>query len=797
MIRYVIIRTAVREFILWKQKNGMKNRNLFLTVGAIALGLLLLAVVFCKDRNVTDGKEKTAGSWKVFQMQNETDGLLVRIVGENYMRMDAPIVTVDSEESENTTVAMLYDGIYDDKQLRWSSENDWEDNEHWVEVEFADTIPVGCIRLYWERANAISYAIELSDDGEDWQTAAAFDRAPESNCQDIILEEVAEAKYMRLHVFDVKKEEEDASLYYQNVSLLEMEVYGGITDEFIIELPKIDDASQRILQTPSVPENYELVFAGADYENVIDENGLVADTLSDVNVEIGYRLGKDGRWEELPAMPVTVPGNREVIEGNQETEGESVALPEDFQVMEWQPVGGSFGLADECKIYVDKDTQLSKSAGIFAKELGTLLKQEVSVVEVEDGGQLKAEESKGHIFIRYCEEIAAEEGYRMSLGTVYEDMVVIEGRTLQGLRWGMVSLLDLLNESERLPRGMVQDYPRYRVRGFGIDVARRAIGLDMLYRMTEEMSKQKMNTLLIHLNDNQIIAQSEHGGTLEGVRSLYSAFRLESDIVGENGVALTSSDLFYTKEEFKKFVEYAALLGVEVVPEIDTPAHSLAIIKVFPETGKTDDIFVADQLDLSKEKTKEVVKEIWNEYLESENGGESVFADCETVHIGMDEYFGDGAEFMDYIAEIYDHIKELDPEKKIRMWGSLTGKNCDYSQIARDIEMQVWSTDWADPVEMYEAGFFIINSQNNHLYIIPGSGYDQLDVEYLANNWQPNVFENENNRWEIPTYSKQMSGACYMMWNDMIMIDGIEITEEDLYERFHEPLAVISEKLWR
>ena len=776
-----------------------KNRVIFITAGAIALGLLLLAVVLGKDRSVTDGKEEPGGSWKIFQTEKEDEGLRVCIVGENYMRMPSSVVTVDSEESENTTAAMLYDGIYDDKQLRWSSDNDWEDNEHWVEVEFADTMPVGCIRLYWERANAVSYAIELSEDGNDWKTAAVFDKAPENNCQDIILEEVAEAKYMRLHVFDVKKEEEDASLYYQNVSLLEMEVYGEIEDEFVIEVPGIDDDGERMLKTPAVPENYELVFAGADYENVIDANGLIADTLSDVEVEIGYRLGKDGRWEELPAMCVTVPGNDDAAEGTdgQGTDGGNAVLPEGIEVMEWQPLEGEFTLADECEVYVEKDAQLVKSAEIFAKELETVLKQEISIVEVEDDGLLSEEELEGHIFIRYSEEIAAKEGYRISLGTAYEDMVVIEGRTLQGIRWGMVSLLDLLTESESLPIGTMHDYPRYSVRGFGIDVARRAIGLEMLYRMAEDMSRQKMNTLLVHLNDNQIIAQSEHGGTLEGVRSLYSAFRLESDIVGENGVALTSSDLFYTKEQFKEFVEYAALLGVEVVPEIDTPAHSLAIIKAFPETGKTDDIFVADQLDLSKEKTKEVVKQIWSEYLESENGGETVFAECETVHIGMDEYFGDGVEFMDYIAEIYDYIKELAPEKTIRMWGSLTGKNCDYSQIARDIEMQVWSTDWADPVEMYEAGFSIINSQNNHLYIIPGSGYDYLDVDYLKNYWEPNVFENEKNRWEIPSYSKQMSGACYMMWNDMIMIDGIEISEEDLYERFYEPLAVISEKLWR
>lgn len=764
------------------------------TAGVIVFGLMLLAAIFVKDKTVTGDTVNGTGDWKIFQTEKRADGVCVRIVGENYMQMDGVHVTVDSEESEMTTAAMLSDGIYDDNTLRWSSDNDWDDNEHWVKLEFADFMPVGCIRLYWERPNVSRYAIEISENGTEWTSVVSFNQTPSQTCQDIILEECVDAKYLRLHIFDVKKEEADGSLYYQNVSLLEMEVYSGIRDEFVVLAPVVDVDGKRVLETPSVLEGYSLEFAGADYENVIDQEGKIADTLSDVTVETGYRLGKDGRWEDLPAMELVVPG-KSVESASDATQG-TVFLPEGYDVMEWQALGGNFELSDDCIIYVEKDARLVKSAELFAEELTERTQKTVTVVELEKEQQLRESETAGHIYLRYSEEITAEEGYQLSLGTIYEDMTVIEGRNLQAVRWGCVSFTELLGKTEELPKGTVRDYPRYEVRGFGIDVARRCIGLDMLYRMVEDMSAQKMNTLLVHLNDNQIIAQSDHGGTVEGVRSLYSAFRLESDIVGEQGVALTSKDLFYTKEEFKAFVEYAALLGVEVVPEIDTPAHSLSIIKAFPKIGKTDDIFVADQLDLSKEESRDIVKEIWSEYLKKTEDGESVFAECETVHIGMDEYFGEGTEFMDYISEIYSHIKELSPGKKIRMWGSLTGKNCDYSEIARDIEIQLWSTDWADPEEMYKDGFNIINSQNNHLYIIPGGGYDWLDTEYLESEWEPNVFENEKNRWEIPVYSEQMLGACYMMWNDMIMIDGIEITEEDIYNRFYEPLEVIAKKLW-
>lgn len=70
--------------------------------------------------------------------------------------------------------------------------------------------------------------------------------------------------------------------------------------------------------------------------------------------------------------------------------------------------------------------------------------------------------------------------------------------------------------------------------------------------------------------------------------SAYSAFRLESDVKagGNNGLNqadLTSTDMFYTKDEFRDFIKESRTYGVDIVPEIDTPAHSLALTKVRPD----------------------------------------------------------------------------------------------------------------------------------------------------------------------------------------------------------------------
>ena len=98
---------------------------------------------------------------------------------------------------------------------------------------------------------------------------------------------------------------------------------------------------------------------------------------------------------------------------------------------------------------------------------------------------------------------------------------------------------------------------------------------------------------------------------------------------------------------------------------------------------------------------------------------------------------------------------------------------------------------------MYEAGFGIINSLSSHLYLIPGGGeYDRLDIGYLEKEWQPNLFETAEQTWILPAWSDRVLGACYMMWNDWQQADGMELTQDDLMERFLEPLPAIAQKCW-
>ena len=87
--------------------------------------------------------------------------------------------------------------------------------------------------------------------------------------------------------------------------------------------------------------------------------------------------------------------------------------------------------------------------------------------------------------------------------------------------------------------------------------------------------------------------------------------------------------------------------------------------------------------------------------------------------------------------------------------------------------------------------------QRPSVLVIPGGGYDRLDLDFLEKTWQPNVFETQERTWELPRWSSRTLGACYMLWNDYASQDGNEITEDGLFERFAEPLDILARKLWK
>ncbi|WP_139650866.1 family 20 glycosylhydrolase [Tessaracoccus massiliensis] len=187
-----------------------------------------------------------------------------------------------------------------------------------------------------------------------------------------------------------------------------------------------------------------------------------------------------------------------------------------------------------------------------------------------------------------------DEQYRL---TVTSDGVTVEAPTQAGLFYGAQTLLQLMGPWVRsaepvaqewtLPAVEIEDGPRYQYRGFMFDVSRSFVPVDEIKEVLDEMSAHKLNVLHWHLSDDQgwRIAISNEG-KVEGDPIDYSLLALRS---GATAVATTQwTDLpgrtgFYDADEFAEIIAYADERHIAVVPEIDGPAHSNAILHAIPE----------------------------------------------------------------------------------------------------------------------------------------------------------------------------------------------------------------------
>ena len=137
-----------------------------------------------------------------------------------------------------------------------------------------------------------------------------------------------------------------------------------------------------------------------------------------------------------------------------------------------------------------------------------------------------------------------------------------------------------------MPYGITKDYPKYEVRGFMLDVARKPISMETLQDIAKEMAYYKMNEFHVHLNDN-LIFYEDYASAEEARELAYTGFRLESDVLeggndGLNQADLTNEDLYYTKAEFRDFILSCRSMGVNITPEFDTPGTFRSVYKGSP-----------------------------------------------------------------------------------------------------------------------------------------------------------------------------------------------------------------------
>ena len=248
---------------------------------------------------------------------------------------------------------------------------------------------------------------------------------------------------------------------------------------------------------------------------------------------------------------------------------------------------------------------------------------------------------KGFVFIR--DSRMADEEYRIEIG---KKSVIVRASGFYGLKYAVESIKQMLPEAIygnsvgvkadwHLPCAVISDKPRFSYRGMHLDCARHFFSVDVVKRYLDIMSVYKLNRFHWHLSDDQgWRVEIEQYPELTLVGGYRSGTMIGRDFNSDDGIRYGG---YYTREQIREVVDYAAKLGITVIPEIDLPGHMLAAMSAYPWLGCSGGPYeawhkwgVADEvLCAGKETTYEFLENVLGEIADLFPG--------EYIHIGGDE----------------------------------------------------------------------------------------------------------------------------------------------------------------
>lgn len=713
--------------------------------------------------------------------------------------------SVSASGVENDSIKWTADKITDGDKIsddsRWASPTmpvvPNETDRHWVVINFDNKVEIDSVNIYWyKKAYAENYIIQISNDGQVWEdikniTHPASDEL--NKVDNVKFDESKKANYLRIFI-----NERNANAF-NNVSIREVEVMGkekvipeiNLTCEQVItsinELPKltIDDTS---IKLPEVPQGFKIKVRGTEFENIIDREGNITKyNINDTKVSVLLEVYKESDESKSATknIDVVVPGKSslypDIFNNVSNPNIEPSVIP---RLQEWYGLNGSFNLTNSSRIILNdiNNVDLNKVAQLFNDDLNDFLGFKLQVI-VGNEAEVKA----GDVYIESLTEDIynlGNEGYF----TTINDSIKIKAPTYTGSLYGTVTLLQILwqnSNDNSIPCGVIRDYPKYEIRGIMLDVARIPMSIDFVRDYAKISSWYKLNEFHLHLNDNQW-ANGDYKNP-DSWDNVYDAFRLESK--NHPGLKPNNNDLndpYYTQEEYKSLESIANDYGMEVIPEIDSPAHSLTFTQYMKEKGTPihSTKYWFDHIDIENELGKSFIKGLLDEYIDGED---PVFSG-NTVHLGIDEYDTSvGDKFRQYAADLCNYV--ISKGKTPRVWGSLKPYS-GTTMLPEGTVIDVWNTGWEDPIERIKEGYDLVNVPQPYTYITPSRWHkDFMDTQNIYNNWEANMFGGVT----LPIGEPQLLGGKMALWGDESM-EGI--VEADLHERLLPAVATLSEKTW-
>jgi len=259
-----------------------------------------------------------------------------------------------------------------------------------------------------------------------------------------------------------------------------------------------------------------------------------------------------------------------VFNGGCATEPSIIPLPQQISFE-----SGAFTIDSSTKIHLASENPGLKSA---AEYFADLIRQssgiELSIV------QPSSEEPVNAIVLVLADQGLGNEGYELLVSV---NGIKVTGTTTQGVFYGLQSLRQLLppqiESSERVeglelsvPLVQIKDQPRYAWRGLMLDESRHFLGKAYVKKLLDQMAVLKMNVFHWHLTDAP-------GWRLEIKQ--YPKLTTVGGIGNKSDPDAPAA--FYTQDDIREIVAYAAARHIQVLPEIDMPGHATAANRAYPE----------------------------------------------------------------------------------------------------------------------------------------------------------------------------------------------------------------------
>ena len=281
-------------------------------------------------------------------------------------------------------------------------------------------------------------------------------------------------------------------------------------------------------------------------------------------------------------------------------------------------------------VYPATNEKMHRTADFLATFIKEMTGTEVRVSDKE--------KSSNAIILAVDSTMWHPEGYKLQ---ITPEKVLLTGGSEAGVFYGIQTIhkaLPILKDGKvaaALPAGTVTDFPRFRYRGFMIDVGRHFFPVSYLKQMIDLMALHNINYFHWHLTEDQgWRIEIKKYPKLTEIGSKRDSTIIDWETKKFDGKPHSG---FYTQDEAREIVRYAADRFITVVPEIDLPGHTTAALASYPELGCTGGPYKVlcsfgvfpDVLCAGNDQTLQFTKDVLDEIMD-------IFP-SEYIHIGGDE----------------------------------------------------------------------------------------------------------------------------------------------------------------